>query len=208
MEKVMAYVSQEDKKRLAPGIKAVLKKYGMKGSIGVQHYSTLVVKLKSGKLDLIGNYNENARDEHKRPDMKHLDINLYWVDTNYSGKCRDFIKEIHSAMRGDEYFDESDSMSDYFHCSHYMTLTAGDYNKPYVFEGAVVEEVVEAPVVEEVVEAPVVEEVVEAPVVEEVVEAPVLDWLDILKLENEELRDRVAELEAKLKKVSEFVATC
>ena len=34
---IMAYVSQEKKKQLAPAIKAVLKKYGMKGSIAVRH---------------------------------------------------------------------------------------------------------------------------------------------------------------------------
>ena len=32
----MAYISQQDKKELAPGIKRVLKKYGMKGSIAVK----------------------------------------------------------------------------------------------------------------------------------------------------------------------------
>ena len=47
----MAYVSKQDKARLAPGIKAVLKKYDMKGSISVRHHSTLVVKVKSGHID-------------------------------------------------------------------------------------------------------------------------------------------------------------
>jgi len=42
----MAYVSQADKKRLAPGIKAVLKKYDMKGTIAVRNHRTLVVKLR------------------------------------------------------------------------------------------------------------------------------------------------------------------
>ena len=41
----MAYVSQEMKKELAPAIKAVLKKYRMKGSIAVNNHSTLEVNL-------------------------------------------------------------------------------------------------------------------------------------------------------------------
>jgi len=47
----MAYVTQEMKKELAPGIKAVLKKYGMKGSISINNYSSLVVTLQQGPLD-------------------------------------------------------------------------------------------------------------------------------------------------------------
>ena len=35
----MAYVSQKDKAELAPGIKAVLKKYKMKASIAVRNHS-------------------------------------------------------------------------------------------------------------------------------------------------------------------------
>ena len=52
----MAYVSQEDKKKLAVGIKKVLKKYNVKGTIGVHHHSTIVVRLRSGDLDILGNY--------------------------------------------------------------------------------------------------------------------------------------------------------
>ena len=52
----MAYVSQEDKKELAVGIKKVLKKYNVKGTIGVHNHSTLVVRLRSGDLDILGNY--------------------------------------------------------------------------------------------------------------------------------------------------------
>ena len=55
----MAYVSQEDKKELAVGIKRVLKKYNIKGTIGVHNHSTIVVKLRSGDLDILGNYWEN-----------------------------------------------------------------------------------------------------------------------------------------------------
>ena len=43
----MAYMNQNLKAELAPGIKAVLKKYGMKGSIAVRHNMTLVVNIKS-----------------------------------------------------------------------------------------------------------------------------------------------------------------
>ena len=47
----MAYVSQEMKKELSVGIKRVLKKYGMKGTIGIDNHRGLKVNLKEGVID-------------------------------------------------------------------------------------------------------------------------------------------------------------
>ena len=46
----MAYISQEKKKELAPAIKAVAKKYGMKVTIGIDNHSSLIVRVKEGPL--------------------------------------------------------------------------------------------------------------------------------------------------------------
>ena len=42
----LPYISQKEKKELAPAIKKVLKTYGINGTIAINHYSTLVVNLK------------------------------------------------------------------------------------------------------------------------------------------------------------------
>ena len=119
----MAYVSKEDKARLAPGIKAVLKKYDMKGSIAVRHHMTLVVTLRSGRID----FSEYMRDVYQ-------DVNVYHIDTHYSGIARDFLNELLDACKGERYFNEDDSMSDYFHRSHYTDITIGSaWNKPYTY---------------------------------------------------------------------------
>jgi len=65
----MAYISQEMKKELAPEIKAVLKKYGVKGTIAIRNHSTLVVNIKSGKLDLIGDYNRKIDYHNEFPNL-------------------------------------------------------------------------------------------------------------------------------------------
>ena len=57
----MAYISQETKKELAPAIKAVAKKYGVKVTIGVNHHSSLVVLIKEGVLDFIGAANAHNK---------------------------------------------------------------------------------------------------------------------------------------------------
>ena len=45
----MAYISQEEKKELAPTIKAVAKKYGRKVTIGIRNHMDLVVKVKGAE---------------------------------------------------------------------------------------------------------------------------------------------------------------
>ena len=122
----MAYVSQADKKRLAPGIKAVLKKYDMKGTIAVRNHRTLVVKLRSGRIDFSPYM--HARDTH-------IDVNVYWIDSHYRGVARDFLNELLDAMKGDQYFNDDDAMTDYFSRSHYTDIEVGAWNKPYVFMG-------------------------------------------------------------------------
>ena len=44
----MAYMSQERKSEIAPKVKSILKKFGIKGSLSVRHHSTLSLTLKSG----------------------------------------------------------------------------------------------------------------------------------------------------------------
>ena len=110
----MAYVSQEKKKQLAPKIKEVLKKYGMKGTISVNNHSTLVVTIKEGKLDMIGAKNEammasNHYDLQYNPyDCQqmanrladdYLQVNTYWIEENYGdGEVGQFLLELKDAM--------------------------------------------------------------------------------------------------------------
>jgi hypothetical protein len=116
----MAYVSQEDKAKLAPVIKYVLAKYGMKGTISVRHHSTLVVTVKSGNIDFGGT---------------DIDVNVYWINEHYTGKARDFLNELHQAMMGPNWFCDDDVQTDYVHRSHYCDIRIGNWQRPYVFMG-------------------------------------------------------------------------
>jgi hypothetical protein len=115
-ERNMAYISQKDKKELAPAIKAVLKKYNMKGSIGIRNYSTLVVNLKEGSLNL-GNIGS---------------INVYWIEDHFRGIAKNFLNELLVAMKGPNYYNNDDSMTDYYDRSHYTDINVGKWNKPYI----------------------------------------------------------------------------
>lgn len=137
----MAYVSQQMKAELAPAIKAICKKYGVKGTLAVRHHSTLVLNIKSGKIDFLKNYVETTepfRSGNLNYDMTveslrgYLSINTYHTDTHFSGKAKKFFAEVIAAMKGPKFFDHSDAMTDYFHCSHYIDINLGTWNKPYI----------------------------------------------------------------------------
>ena len=118
----MEYIGQKEKKELAPQIKAVLKKYKMKGTIKINNHMTLVVTCQSGDL----NFNENfVRNE------QYLDVNIYHIDTWFTGTKKKFLQELLQAMKGTKWYDKSDAMTDYFDTAYYNNINIGTWDKPY-----------------------------------------------------------------------------
>ena len=120
----MAYISQADKKELAPAIKKVLKDFGMKGSISIRNHMSLVVTVTEGVLDFT--------DYFQKGDEGYVQVNHYHIDNFYSGTVKKFLKELYKAMKGTKWFDKSDAMVDYFHTAYYMDINIGKWCKPYV----------------------------------------------------------------------------
>ena len=116
----MAYVSQNDKKELAVGIKKVLKKYGCKGNIGVKNHMSLYVDVMEGPIDF----------KHTHGDG-YTQVNTYWIDDHWSGVAKDFLNELLTEMKGKKYFNNDDIQTDYFCRSHYTDINIGKWNKPY-----------------------------------------------------------------------------
>lgn len=126
----MAYVSQERKAKLAPAIKAVCTKYGVKATIAVRHHSTLVINIRQGKLDFIGNHNATLKP-NERAAKDYIDVNPYWFHTHYTGEVLAFFTELYAAAKGNEWYDRSDAMTDYFDIAYYIDVNVGNWNKPY-----------------------------------------------------------------------------
>lgn len=135
----MAYFSQERKQEMAPKIKEICKKYGVKASLAVRHHSTLVLNIKSGKVDFFESVNRVCSQLPRyynqpggfRKAEGSLDVNHYWYHEHFDGKALEFLTEIISEMHGPDYYDNSDIQSDYFDCSHYIDVNIGKWNKPY-----------------------------------------------------------------------------
>lgn len=126
----MAYMSQENKKALAPAIKAILQKHGLKGSLGVRNHSTLVLKITSGTIDFAADYQgqRSTSDEGFAARVNH-----YYISTGWTGKACEALTELAQAMMVGNH-DRSDSMTDYFDVGWYVDLSVGEWNKPYVLK--------------------------------------------------------------------------
>lgn len=126
----MAYVSQEMKKELAPTIKKVLKNYGMRGSIAVFNHNTLVCNIKSGTLDVLG-----CLDRNNVYNRDHLSVNPYWIKEDFNdSSVVQFLTELKIAMEGDNFYCNDDSITDYYHRSHYIEINVGRWSAPYILE--------------------------------------------------------------------------
>lgn len=135
----MAFYSQEMKSKVAPKVKAILNKYGLKGSLSVRSCTAVVLTIKSGKIDFIGNSNEVCgRDSwqvHRgfKPNTHGYDnVNNYHFRSHYDGVARDCIEELLEVLNEGNH-DNSDITTDYFDVGFYVDINIGRWNKPYIF---------------------------------------------------------------------------
>lgn len=130
----MAYMSQEKKNALMPGIKAVLEKYKIKGSVRVHHHTSLDVTLKSGAINFealrVITPAHHPADEWKG----YAQVNEYYIDSGWTGDAAQFLTELKAALNVGNH-DRSDIMTDYFDVGWYIHINIGRWNKPYTWAG-------------------------------------------------------------------------
>ena len=112
----MAYFNQDMKRAMAPKIKALLKEYGMKGSLAVENYSSVVLNLQKGDLDF---------------GCEYAQVNTYYVSDRYAGKAKEFLEKAVKILNEGNY-DNSDAQTDYFDVGYYVRINIGKWDKPYV----------------------------------------------------------------------------
>jgi hypothetical protein len=123
----MAYMNQEMKAKIAKNLKPVLKKYGVKGTLSVSNHSTIVLTLKSGKIDFFADYGD-SEDARKFG----IDVNPYWFHEHFTGTSKAFLTEAFRALKSADWYDESDIQTDYFNTAYYFRINVGKWNKPYI----------------------------------------------------------------------------
>jgi hypothetical protein len=126
----MAYMSQETKAKIAAELKKVIPK-AWKYSLAVRDHSTIVLTIASAPIDLIAIVNANR--EHPR---KAAQLNQFYLSDEFKGNaemCELFAK-IYATLKGPEFFDHSDSQTDYFNCSHYIRINLGKWDKEFTVQ--------------------------------------------------------------------------
>ncbi len=128
----MAYVSQDLKAKLAPKIKAICKKYGVKATLSVRNHLSLVLTVKSGKIDFINDYGDTPET---RADAEKfgIQVNPYHYKSHFNGEAYHFLSEVIPAMNAGNW-DKSDIQTDYFNVGWYVDVNIGKWNKPYALE--------------------------------------------------------------------------
>ena len=126
----MAYMSQEKKSKIAPAVKAILKKYKVKGSLSVRNHSSLVLTIKEGSVDFYSDYGTTP-EARKDAEKFGIQVNPYWYQDHFVGQSKKFLAEIIPAMNAGNH-NNSDVQSDYFDVGWYIDVNIGKWNKPYV----------------------------------------------------------------------------
>ena len=134
----MAHITKEEVKVKNEALKVLNKKYGIKARFSGSNSSTLKLKVTEGVVDFVANwidcYTNNPRFEASNCvyilEKQHLSVNHYYIDRNFSGVALEYLQEAYKIML-DGHWDESDSMTDYFSCSWYCSISIGAWDKPY-----------------------------------------------------------------------------
>lgn len=140
----MAYMNQEIKKEIKAAIDATVEILGLKGklkySLAVDNGSVLILNIKSGPIDFIGNYNALAEEKNKYIDEGYLknrlaedriDINPFWAHEHFTDEAQKVVVALLKAMNILNY-DNSDIQSDYFDIGYHVRMNIGKWNKPYM----------------------------------------------------------------------------
>jgi hypothetical protein len=137
----MAYMNQERKSKITQALKPILAKYKVKGSLSVRNHSTIVLTLKSGAIDFIGNSNRVCGNDFYqvqrgfKPTTSGYDqVNPYWFQDHYDGDAKAFLTEAMNALKSADWYDESNAMIDYFNIAYYVDINIGKWDSPYIVQ--------------------------------------------------------------------------
>lgn len=136
----MAYITQDEKAKIAPEIKKLLKAYGLKGSLSIKHHSTICLTITSGAIDFFESANRmNKELAYRRGDLfrevkDDMTVNPYHFQGHFDGVAVEFLETAFAALRGEGWYNNTDVQTDYFDVKHYVDIKIGKWNKPYTLE--------------------------------------------------------------------------
>lgn len=124
----MAFIKTEEVAQIRKELKEAFPQ--LKFGVRKHHHSSVDVTIKAGTVDFSDILDDNGYSQ----------VNQYWLTENRVGKHVKLFEKIIDIIKtapakvpgGRAWFDESDSMTDYFHTAFYFSINVGAWNKPYV----------------------------------------------------------------------------
>jgi len=124
----MAYIKTEEVAQIRKELKEAFPQ--LKFGVRKHHHSSVGVTIKAGTVDFSDILDDNGYSQ----------VNQYWLTEDRVGKHVKLFEKIIDIIKtapakvpgGRAWFDESDSMTDYFHTAFYFSINVGAWNKPYV----------------------------------------------------------------------------
>ena len=134
----MAYMNQNRKAVIKANLDKALKGTGVKYSLKCSNIS-ITCTIKSAPVDFIANSNETcgadfyqtARGFQKNT-TGYDQVNHYHYRDHYSGKAKELMTKIVTAIYSGDYYDRSDAQTDYFDTAYYAHINIGKWDKPFV----------------------------------------------------------------------------
>ncbi|QOG13029.1 LPD29 domain-containing protein [Arcobacter sp. FWKO B] len=123
----MAYIKTEQVKAIRDQIKKEFP--NVKFSVTREHYSSVKIVILSSEIDFFADYIKTI--ERYEAERTYLQVNHHYIDTSFTGLSKEVLSKISEIAHSQNWFDESDSMTDYFHTAYYVGISIGDWSRPY-----------------------------------------------------------------------------
>ena len=136
----MAHVSQKEKKEKLLKLKPLFAKYGIRATLSINHHSTLLLNIWESRIDFIGQYNTykiNNPSQYSGTTEARTSVQLYtgcgrpMEFKQFEGESREFLLKANQILQEGN-FDNSDSMTDYFHVGFYSEINIGNWEKDFI----------------------------------------------------------------------------
>lgn len=112
----MAYISAQEVANIRNQLKAEFPQF--KFSVRKSHSTSVDVNILKGPED----FSEITENGHFQVNHWHM---------HFSGRFEKLFAKMLAIIMSQDWFDDSDSMTDYFHTAYYFSLSVGDWHKPY-----------------------------------------------------------------------------
>ena len=139
----MAYITTEEVRAIRTQLKAEFGKdfkFSVKKSTSLSSVSVTILKSPLAFTDVL-TYKDTATDElitREYSSVNHYNIENFYKnveEVKVLSKINEIILTAPTSVTGEDFYDESDTMTDYFNVSFYYDIEVGHWDKPYIQTG-------------------------------------------------------------------------